>query len=284
MMTYPTNSAPWIGPQIATNCGRSKKYFSTIAAHKISSPQPTTNAAILYRLNAAMTLADFGFAGFDPADGAVTGVGVAVMSPAGSTGTTAVLLGQGGQCLVVRGQFGIVGIFLVHGSDAEHDALARPLPIAAFGRPGLVGGRRGPVHGGVPGRGGDRVGVDLAEQFGQVTSGLLVILGLFDLLQLQEPDPHVDERGREGRPQQGVPEVLGGAVGFVGPAPLPPAQAQAGQGGREHQQVPGDPAGPQVATVHPLTVPLAPLDPGPVPGPVNPGFDAAPPPALSRRR
>src|SRR6478752_3907558 len=208
-MTYPTNSAPWIGPQIATNCGRSKKYLSTIAAHRISRPQPTMNAAILYRLNAAMTFADFGLPAFGRADGAFAGVVVSVMSPAGSTGTTAVLLGQGGQRLVVRGQFGIVGIFLVHGSDAEHAALARPLPIAAFGRPGLVGGRRGPVHGGVPGRGGDRVGVDLAEQFGQVTSGLFVVLGLFDLLQLQEPDPHVDERGRERGPQQRIPEVLG---------------------------------------------------------------------------
>src|SRR6478609_2343624 len=178
-----------MGPQIATNCGMSKRYLSTIVPQRISSPQPTTNAAIRYRLNAARIFGDI-----VPAACPAAGLGVAVMSPAGSTGTTAVLLCQGGERLVVRGQFGVVGIVLRHGGDAQHDPFGGPLTILAvrtcdgrlvlarrFGRPGTVR-RRHAVHSFAGGRPFLRR-IDLREQFAQLAVGLLVVLGLLDLLQ-----------------------------------------------------------------------------------------------------
>src|SRR5664279_669820 len=67
-------------------------------------------------------------AGSWPADG----VGVAVMSPDGSTGTTAVLLGQSGQCSVVSGQLGVVDVVVADGRHGDGDALGRALAAAAL--------------------------------------------------------------------------------------------------------------------------------------------------------
>src|SRR5664279_4759583 len=126
-----TNSPPWIGPQISTAAAIPKAYFSTIAVHSSSNPTPTTYAATRYRRNAAMIFG--GTAGFRAAAGAVPeplpdrGFGVSVSSPVGSTGTAAVLLGQGGQRPVVLGQFRVVLIIIAHHRHRDDHRPARPL-------------------------------------------------------------------------------------------------------------------------------------------------------------
>src|SRR5450755_2551245 len=127
-----TNSPPWIGPQISTAAATPKTYLSNIAAHSSSNPTPMTYAATRYRRNAAMI-----FGGTAAAAGAVPeplpdrGFGVSVSSPVGSTGTAAVLLGQGGQRPVVLGQFRVVLIILAHHRHRDDHGPARPLRVEA---------------------------------------------------------------------------------------------------------------------------------------------------------
>src|ERR1700712_3939747 len=94
---------------MATAAPRPNTYFSTMAAQSSSRPQPTTYAAIRYRRNAAMILG--GTIGAAPWAVVFRPAGDAersVISPVGSTGTSAVLLGQGCQRLVVCGQFRVI--------------------------------------------------------------------------------------------------------------------------------------------------------------------------------
>src|SRR6478752_3811518 len=94
---------------MATAAPMPKAYLSTMAAQSKSNPHPTTYAAIRYRRNAAMILG--GTTGAAAAVVRLLPVGEAersVISPIGSTGTSAVLLCQGCQRLVVCGQFGVV--------------------------------------------------------------------------------------------------------------------------------------------------------------------------------
>src|SRR6476469_1748291 len=107
---------------MATAAPMSNTYFSTMAAHRISRPQPTTNAATLYRLKAdrifgGTTGLARGAAGPAPDALSVMVCGGSVSSPVGSTGTAAVLLGQGCQRLVVSGQFWVVIVIFADHCD-----------------------------------------------------------------------------------------------------------------------------------------------------------------------
>src|SRR6478735_3367651 len=90
-----------MGPQMATAAPMPNTYLSIMAAQSSNKPQPTTYAAIRYRRNAAMILG--GTTGAAAAVVRLLPVGEAersVISPVGSTGTSAVLLCQGCQHLV----------------------------------------------------------------------------------------------------------------------------------------------------------------------------------------
>src|SRR6478736_5630706 len=125
-----------MGPQMATAAPMPNTYLSIMAAQSSNKPQPTTYAAIRYRRNAAMILG-----GTTGAAARVVGLLPAgeaersVISPVGSTGTSAVLLGQGCQRLVVCGQFRVVLIIFADHRDGDRDRLARALqPAVPTGR------------------------------------------------------------------------------------------------------------------------------------------------------
>src|SRR6478735_12687969 len=120
-----------MGPQMATAAPMPNTYLSIMAAQSSNKPQPTTYAAIRYRRNAAMILggttgAAARVVGLLPASEAER----SVISPVGSTGTAAVLLGQGCQRLVVCGQFWVVIVVLADRGDRDRHGLAGALPAS----------------------------------------------------------------------------------------------------------------------------------------------------------
>src|SRR6478735_8215569 len=120
-----------MGPQMATAAPMPNTYLSIMAAQSSNKPQPTTYAAIRYRRNAAMILggttgAAARVVGLLPASEAER----SVISPAGSTGTSAVLLGQGCQRLVVCGQFRVVVIIFADHRDGDGHCLVGALHAA----------------------------------------------------------------------------------------------------------------------------------------------------------
>src|SRR6478735_534795 len=258
---------PWIGPQIATAWGTSNTYLSTIVRHRMSSPTPTTNAATRYRPRAALIFGGSWVVGTAPVAGVPAragcwaGVRSAVLS-ADSGGTFAVLLGEFGQCTVVRGQFGVVIVIVPDGGDREDHCLGRrsrrPYPCGWFASRRRLGldRRRGRI--GQFGRRGWRVGVDFgaggarfgSEDVFEPVVERPVLVGVLLLLEPKELDPHVDERDGKARPQQRVAPVLRGTGGFVRSLPSPPTEPQADQHGHQHQQVAEQRTRPQQATVH----------------------------------
>src|SRR6478752_6828220 len=147
---------PWIGPQTATAWGRSNTYLSTIVRHRMSSPTPTTNAAMRYRPSAALIFGGNGEVGPASVPGVVAragcwvGVRSAVVS-ADSGGTFAVLLGEFGQRTVVRREFGGIVVIVPDRGDREDHGLGRRSrrphpcgwlglgPVLGVGRVALLG-------------------------------------------------------------------------------------------------------------------------------------------------
>src|SRR6476469_2836003 len=112
-----------------------KTYLSTMAAQSSNNPHPTTYAATRYRRHADMILGGTTGRAVGECLMPVGDAGTSVMSPAGSTGTSAVLLGQGCQRLVVCGQFRVVIIIFADHRDGDGDRLARALqPTVPTGR------------------------------------------------------------------------------------------------------------------------------------------------------